>query len=211
MKIAILGAESTGKTQLAQALVGALACQAGGAHWVPETLREWCDLAGRTPQVHEQAAIAATQIQRVNAAPKARFILADTTALMTAIYSDLLFDDSSLYADAFAHHCNYDLTLVMGLDLPWVADGIQRDGPQMRSRVDSQLRKVLQTAALNHVVIYGQGIARTNCALQAIAHHADLPLLHTRPASPWQWDCDKCSDGACEHRIFTGRLKLGTA
>ena len=41
VKIAILGAESTGKTTLAQALVAALDGCRGRADWVPETLREW--------------------------------------------------------------------------------------------------------------------------------------------------------------------------
>jgi nicotinamide riboside kinase len=211
MNIAILGAKGTGKTQLAQALVKALAEPAGGAHWVPATQPEWRDKRGRTPEADAQSAFAATQIHRVNTAPAARFLLSDTTALMTAIYSELLFDDASLYPDALAHHRDYELTLVMGLDLPWVANDIQPDDSIARARVDARLRQVLQEAALNYVVVYGQGAARTDCALQAIAHHADLPSQTPRPALPWQWNCDKCSDGACEHRMFTGRLKLGAA
>ncbi len=141
----------------------------------------------------------------------ANYILTDTSVLMTAIDSALRHDNPTPTPSALARLHVDDLILVMGLDLPWLADGSDQDGQLRRSRVDACLRQILQAAKLNYVVIYGQGVARTECALQAIAHHADLPLRQVRPASPWQWNCDKCSDGACEHRMFTGRLKLGSA
>jgi Flp pilus assembly CpaF family ATPase len=46
VKIAILGAECTGKTTLAQALATALDGCRGRAVWVPETLRDWCQQNG---------------------------------------------------------------------------------------------------------------------------------------------------------------------
>ena len=56
--IAIVGAESTGKTTLAAALAQRLAADTGrSVAWVPEVLREWCAHSGRTPLVHEQASI----------------------------------------------------------------------------------------------------------------------------------------------------------
>ena len=64
--IAVLGAESTGKTTLARSLADELARRTGlRAAWVPETLREWCDRTGRTPAAHEQADIAAEQHRRI--------------------------------------------------------------------------------------------------------------------------------------------------
>jgi molybdopterin-guanine dinucleotide biosynthesis protein len=47
-RIALLGAESTGKTQLAQALGLRLQQQGLRVTVVPEVLREWCDRQGRT-------------------------------------------------------------------------------------------------------------------------------------------------------------------
>ena len=62
LRIAIVGAESTGKSTLAAALAAALA-QPGGPRvaWVPELLREWCSRVGRTPQAHEQPGILRAQ------------------------------------------------------------------------------------------------------------------------------------------------------
>ena len=138
LRIAIVGAESTGKTALARDLAAHVAAQRNWrTTWVGEVLREWCDAHGRTPMPHEQAAIAAEQARRIDAAAATHDLVAcDTTPLMTAVYSAMLFDDASLVADAIAFQRRCDLTLLTALDLPWVADGLQRDGPHVRAPVD---------------------------------------------------------------------------
>ena len=65
MIIALLGAESTGKSALAHALAQHLQNQGTDAVAVDEYLREWCEQHQRTPHIHEQAHIAATQSQRI--------------------------------------------------------------------------------------------------------------------------------------------------
>ena len=172
MKIAILGAESTGKTTLAQALVAALDGCHGRADWVPETLREWCRQRGRTPHRHEQRAIAMAQSSCVATAATVSWLLVDTTPLMTAVYSDLLFHDVSLYPFALAHHACFDLTLLTSLDLPWVPDGLQRDGMQAQRAFDTRLREVLDQHALPYGVVSGQGAARTAAALALIQENS---------------------------------------
>jgi hypothetical protein len=47
------------------------------------------------------------------------------------------------------------LTLLTALDLPWVADGLQRDGPHVREPVDDVLRELLLANALPFAVIGG--------------------------------------------------------
>ena len=65
IRIALLGAESTGKTALAATLAERLAQHTGWrCTWVPEWLRTWCDRAGRTPRRDEQRAIAEQQQAR---------------------------------------------------------------------------------------------------------------------------------------------------
>ena len=112
MKIAILGAESTGKTQLAQTLVAHAQGRGLSALWVPEVLREWCDTRGKTPQPHEQLSIAQAQAQRALDAKATDWLVADTTPLMTAIYSDMLFADRSIYDMALAHQAGVPVTIV---------------------------------------------------------------------------------------------------
>lgn len=214
LKIAIVGAESTGKSTLAVALADALADATGlPCTAVPEWLRLWCEREGRTPLPHEQAAIAAEQHARIDAATRDHdVVVCDTTALMTAVYSRLLFDDRSLDTLAVAHQRTMDLSLLTALDLPWSADGLQRDGPHVRAPVDSAVRELLITHGLPWALVAGHGPARLQAALDAVApllRRRDTPRrglftrLDQRNAQPAAraWSCELCDDPACEHRL----------
>lgn len=207
MKIAILGAECSGKTSLAKRLTAELTRQGFSACFVAEALREWCDTNQRIPMASEQTDIAKLQIQRIHDAPAAEYLIADTTALITAIYSEIIFSDPSLYPLALENQQGFDLAFVMGLDLPWVADGIQRDGVAIQSAFDAQLRRVLQSQGIGFSVIYGSGDERLNNAMTAIAKSQQLPQERITRQAPWKWVCDKCSDAQCEHRTFTALLE----
>ena len=164
-RIAIVGAESTGKSWLAESLTQVLAQRGEAVQWVPEVLRSWCERAGRTPEPHEQMAIAHSQ----------------------------------------------------GLDLPWVADGLQRDGPHVRGPVDTMVRQALDCHGLRYRVVYGQGHQRLNNALLALRLPGeDEAAWRTRENAQYAlnegrtpWLCEKCSDADCEHRLFTGLLQRG--
>ena len=124
--IALLGAECTGKSTLVAALASSLVAAGIDAVAVPEYLREFCATHGRTPCVDEQRDIACEQSSRISrAAERHAVVVADTTAFMTAVYSEALFGDTSLYADAASAHRDYRQTLLAGLEIPWVADGLQ--------------------------------------------------------------------------------------
>jgi nicotinamide riboside kinase len=201
VKIALLGAESTGKTQLATDLVAHLRACGLSALQVPEVLREWCDEQGRTPRPHEQAFIAQAQADRVN---------------LAAIYSHKLFADASLYHFALAHQSSYDLTLVTALDLPWVADGLQRDGVHVREPVDAMLRLALESGKTPYQVIYGKGLDRLQNSINAINSIARIPIpdcgigLKSLSNRMRNWVCEKCSDPDCEHVIFRNLLQQQT-
>lgn len=167
--VALLGAESTGKTALSREIGAALAARGVAVEVVAEVLRDFCDAHARTPRRDEQAAIAAAQTARIDAAAaRANVVVADTTALMIAVYSDLVFADTSLYEQALAAQRTVDLTLVTALDLPWQADGLQRDGAHVREPVDAKLRAALARGAIAATTISGAGPARVAAALAAI-------------------------------------------
>jgi nicotinamide riboside kinase len=213
--IAVVGAESTGKTTLAAALAQRIAADTGLACApVDEHLRQWCTAAGRTPRIDEQRAIAEAQQQRIaDAAAAHDVVVADTTALMIAVYSRLVFGDRSLDAWAGAtHKRSTALTLVTALDLPWVPDGLQRDGPHVREPVDAMLRELMAAHGIGWSVVGGSGDARLANALDAVT-----PLLRLRApagsglftrlaardaAQPaWQWVCETCDVPDCEHAL----------
>ncbi|WPB58175.1 ATP-binding protein [Xylophilus sp. GOD-11R] len=206
--VALLGAESTGKTALAQALAHALRGAGQRVALVSEALRDWCESQGRPPRAGEQRGIAEEQARRVDAVQDADIVIADTTPLMTAVYSDHLFQDRSLYPFALQHQRRYAATLLTGLDLPWLADGV-RDGPHTRGEIDGLVRAALghpALAGLDWRVVYGQGDHRLASALAALGPIAANAAPMLAPAITASWRCLNCDDAGCEHRLFT-RLK----
>jgi nicotinamide riboside kinase len=215
LRIAIVGAESTGKTALAQALAQRIATLTGlRCTWVGEHLRAWCDAHGRTPRPEEQAAIAAQQQALIEEAASGHaVVVCDTTPLMTAVYSDWLFNDQGLQAQAVAWQKRCHISLLTALDIAWQADGLQRDGPQVRVPVDSRVRSLLIQHGLPWALVAGQGEARLESAVDAVA-----PLLRARsgPAAglfsrlaardaaqpAWRWACENCDTPECEHALL---------
>lgn len=212
MKIALLGAESTGKSDLGKQLDRYFVAQGKAVQHIPEYLRAWCDERQRTPRIDEQLGIATEQIRQINAAAPCNYLIADTTPLMVAVYSDFLFDDSSLYTLALQFQRSFDMTLLMGLDIPWVADGIQRDGPHVREPVDSRIRAALARGGIDYHVVYGSGDARLQNALRCLTlTPASTPAaedLEQKDKSVRfkNWVCERCSDPECEHRLFQDLL-----
>lgn len=204
IQVAIVGAECTGKTTLAEAVVQTLNNSVDPWSVAPEVLRLWCAEHSRTPLAHEQMAIAHAQAARLNTLKQLGVsVVADTTPLMTAIYSDVLFQDTSLYAFALEHHRSYNLTLLTAPDLPWEADGHQRDGLQARAHINMKLRSVLEDYRLPYTVVCGKGHARTQSALDTIAYYRKHPTARSAHDTTWRWPCDTCADAECEHRLFS--------
>ena len=102
--------------------------------------------------------------------------------------------------------------LLMGLDLPCPV----RDRPEQES-ADGRLRADLAQAEMGYRVVYGQGDQRLANALNAIRNlapdsslwSADSTCAPTPGGQPARmarlraWNCEKCSDPECEHRLFT--------
>jgi NadR type nicotinamide-nucleotide adenylyltransferase len=151
-RIAILGAESSGKSTLAEALA-----QHYGAPWVPEYLREFVDTHGRVPYEHDQYAIARTQAEREDAAAAraGRFLFCDTAPLMTAVYSRAYWQrvDQQLAALAAGH--DYALTLVAAPDGPWMPDGLQRESEAVRQSVHQLVLATLDERRIPFVLVEG--------------------------------------------------------
>ena len=240
LTVAVVGAESTGKTSLVDQLHILAQQHSVVCDSVHEHLRDWVVQHKRTPQTHEQQGIAQAQQQATQLAynnlqhrepietlaPTAatakpshasgiRLLLLDTTAILTAAYSAHYFNDHSLWAQAFSSEPQVDLYLLMGLDVAWQADGLQRDGEAARHSVDQQLRLALRTQGLDYQVVYGQGDNRTQAAWMAIQsallackdppNKSPKGLAKTSP-NFHAWGCEGCSDADCERTLFKGLL-----
>ncbi len=192
--VALVGAECSGKSTLANAMLLALRQDGLDVVMVTEYLREFCAHTGRTPTPAEQPAIALEQSQRIGRAMRRHaLVIADTTALVTAAYSNCLFQDTALDTMAVAAQRRYGLTLLCGFDLPWKADGHQRSGVQTRAPIDGWLRAAMERAGVAYSVLYGSPEHRLQAALAAVVRAGTSALPETTPA-PWRWKCRHCSE-----------------
>lgn len=152
LRVAILGAESSGKSTLAAALA-----EHYGSVWVPEYLREFVDTQGRVPQETDQIDIARMQMEREDAAARVatRYLFCDTTPLMTALYSRWYWNrvDGQL-ARLEARH-DYACTFVTAPDAPWEADGLQRESDEVRQTIHQQLVETLTGRGIAFTLLHG--------------------------------------------------------
>ena len=161
------------------------------------------------PGTGKTTLVAALQAESSTATTLPHFLVKEALPLMQAIMDGLQHPHNAAIASALAQHRQYDLTLLLGLDL--ALPGTARPGQAAAAQqadCDASLRQALSAHGLPYTVVYGSGSARTDSALQAIAHHIssfDAAQRHQArgAATAWQWCCDTCSDAACEHRLFS--------
>ncbi|MCB5183747.1 ATP-binding protein [Methylobacillus gramineus] len=152
LRIAILGAESTGKSTLAAALA---------AHyqtiWVAEFLREFVETRQRTPYAEEQLLIATTQREREEESESRanRLLFCDTSPLMTALYSEHYFGGVDAELAMLAAQHDYGATIVTAPTTPWVADGLQRESDVVRQHIHIQLMRKLYDAGIAYRLVDG--------------------------------------------------------
>lgn len=172
-RIALVGAESSGKTTLAATLATHF-----GTAWVPEFVR---DYLGDGPNIaHTPAdltAIGAGQraLERAYCrlpGPLATGLLfCDTDALTTATWAELYFGEGHV-PPALARLAltdSYPLTLLLAPDLPWVPDGTRdRPDPAQRQHHFARLQAWLDDAARPYVLISGDVPARVAQAIAAV-------------------------------------------
>ncbi|MHB8949447.1 MAG: AAA family ATPase [Rhodoferax sp.] len=167
--ICLIGAECTGKSTLARALA-----EHFSGLCVPEHLRAFCALHGRTPLAGEQALIMRTQFEQeertvATAGKTGRpYVFCDSAPLLTAIYSDYYFGDRSLFEQAQAWHRRYALTLFLQPDLAWEPDGLLRDGASVRAAIHTAVRQALETMRCPYMEVSGAGERRLQAAILAL-------------------------------------------
>ena len=161
--VAVIGAESTGKSTLCRALA-----QAMGGLTFTEPLRQWVEQHHRTPHACEQEQVLHQQRHAEQLAQQQaqtlgqRWVLCDSAPVVTAAYSQYYFQDSSLTPQALAHHSRcYVATLFCtpnGID--WVADQGQRDSPTARAAVHDVLLRMVAELTERHPLLVLTGTER---------------------------------------------------
>jgi NadR type nicotinamide-nucleotide adenylyltransferase len=167
-RICLFGPESTGKSTMARDLADRFETR-----YVAEFARGLLDPKQGVCRASDIPLIARGQAAAEDAvARKANKILfCDTDVLLTTIWSDVLFGDCPAWIRAAAQQRQYDLYLLLDVDVPWVDDQ-QRYLPHARREFFDRCRQVLELHRRPFVVIRGNWTER----LEQACHHAQSLL-----------------------------------
>jgi hypothetical protein len=187
-RVALLGAPGTGKTQLAQGLLQALATSGSsdnsGNSGTSTTSTVW--------QISEDSLLQQ---------------LAESWAQAAAVPS-LTWLQVPEWQAAIKQQAGYQHTLLLGLVPGTPTAARETQAAASHQSVDGLLRWTLTQAGLPFQVIYGDTEAQLSQALTALeaspAH--DLMPSQNQPRANWVWACDTCSDPVCEHRLLSDLL-----
>jgi NadR type nicotinamide-nucleotide adenylyltransferase len=163
-RVVLIGSESTGKTTLARSLSEEL-----GAAWVPEFAREYQDRTGAPLTAEDVDQVARGQIAAEDAArPRGDLLILDTDLVSTAVYARHYYGSCPTWIDRAARERRAHLYLLLAPDVPWVADGAQRDRPEAREELHALFRAILETIEARFIEVRGSWERRKVMARAAI-------------------------------------------
>lgn len=165
IKIAIIGAESTGKSTLVKDLAAHF-----NTTYVEEYAREYFnthDIDDYSIEVFDH--IYSQQILNEKEKIKSahRLLFCDTTLITGKIWSEEVFGKTAEFIAEHLPKNNYDLYLVTENDLPWVADG-QRKNPHNRNELQNKNIELLRELKANYALVGGLNEKRLQNAVEII-------------------------------------------
>jgi NadR type nicotinamide-nucleotide adenylyltransferase len=163
--IVVTGSECTGKTTLAAGLARQF-----DTTWSPEHVRRFVEREGRAPRAEDVAAIARGQIAGEDRAAEraTRLVVRDTDLVSTVVYATHYFGSCPGFVAFAARERLADLYLLCYPDVPWTADGLQRDRPEDREEIHGQFRDALARLGGRVVAIRGSWAERDTRARAAV-------------------------------------------
>lgn len=164
-RIVLIGAESTGKTELA-----AFLAKQYKTVFVPEYAREYIEQLDRDYTYDDVEHIAKKQIeleeQYFSKANKVLFY--DTFLIITKIWFQIVFNKTPNWIDNKLKNCNIDLFLLCNNDLPWVPDTVRENGGKMRDQLFHMYEQELIKYGFSYVIIEGKDNSRYTKALNIV-------------------------------------------
>lgn len=163
--IVVTGSECTGKTTLASELAAMF-----GAPCSPEFAREYVERKRASLDVGDVEPIANGQAAGEDAAMTGAgpLVIKDTDLMSTVVYAHHYYDGCPEWIERAASARLGDLYLLLHPDVPWIADGLQRDRPAARALLHGLFRQRLSALGARAVDITGDWAARRASARDAV-------------------------------------------
>ncbi|MEI6668665.1 MAG: ATP-binding protein [Acidobacteriota bacterium] len=163
--VVVTGSECTGKTSLVADLARHFGSPAS-----PEFVREYLDRKASPLDATDVEPIARGQMRGEDeaAASASRLVVKDTDLLSTVVYSRHYYGDCPSWIEAAAHDRLGDVYLLLHPDVPWQADGLQRDRADDRLGMHALFRRQLAASEAAVVDVTGSWDTRRDTAVAAV-------------------------------------------
>lgn len=165
MRIAIIGPESTGKSELSRQLAEYFHCD-----WVPELAREYVEQRGNIYTFDDVVEIARLQIEQekeFDNREDARFVFFDTELIITKVWLEYKYRQVPDFVEQRLDERFYDFYLLLKPDLPWVYDPVRENGDNREFFFDWYEREI-RKLGIPYAIIGGVDILRFENAVKAV-------------------------------------------
>lgn len=163
-RIAVIGPESTGKSELCQQLA-----RTYDTEWVPEFARFYLDRLSRSYRENDLLEIAKGQMawEDDKAQSADDFLFCDTNLIVIKVWSDHKYGHTASWIENELNDRAYDFYLLGNIDLTWRPDP-QREHPKLRTHFFNIYEQFLKDRNLPYGIVSGIEDARTKCAIDLI-------------------------------------------
>ncbi len=156
IKVALAGAQDTGKTTVARMLSGRLSSRGILTHYVQEFAREYIPKAGSITSLAEELFLIEQQIKKERETPdKMQVMVTDSPVFLAYVYSTLMVDLRSIdkksvmmlgrIYDKVLDHGGYDLVTVLPVKWGVTDDGVRPEALRVQNGdIDLRIRSFLQ-------------------------------------------------------------------
>jgi len=163
--IALTGAESTGKSTLAEALA-----KHYEVPFIPEFARDYVRNIHRKYTYEDVEFIARQQIEQYEkfVSENRVVVILDTWLLITKVWFDVVFHQVPEWLDESIQKYKIDLFLVCDTDLPWEADDVRENGGENRNKLQERYINEIRSYNFPYEIIQGVDDARVQNAVKSI-------------------------------------------
>lgn len=170
-KVAIIGPESTGKTELASGLALHFA-----ADWVPEYARTYVENLTVPYTFQDICNIAQKQIadeKRYDNMSGEGYVFFDTDLIITKVWFEYCYKTVPDFVTERLQSTPYDLYLLCCTDLPWQPDKVREHGSDREFFFD-WYKKEIEKTGIPYIMITGKGEQRLQNAVEAVQRFVNL-------------------------------------
>ncbi|MBN2263217.1 MAG: ATP-binding protein [Prolixibacteraceae bacterium] len=164
IKIVLTGAESTGKSTLAQGL-----SEQFNGIYVPELARSYIENLQHKYTYTDIEEIARLQIEKEKGLHNnQRFIFFDTWLIITKVWFDFVYGKHPYWLHQAISKSNIGLFIVCDIDIPWMEDPVRENGGENRQKLHNIYISELEAYNFNYKIVSGNNNQRLQNATDIV-------------------------------------------